>query len=231
MSGLHPWKSGTSALLALSLLTGATTPFWTLKPATAQLFPQPGSPSFPRPGNRTLYSSEVTIPAGTIIPLQSEEEDKILVTKEETMPLTLTVAANIRDNRDRLLIPYGSEVIGEIRPAGGGSQFFAREIILPDRTQLFIDGDSRVVTRIEEVEEGADISTILQNAAIGAAAAGILSAILGDRAIATEEILGGAGLGALGGLIFGRKKAEFVSINPDADLDITLNSDVTVTTR
>lgn len=187
---MHPWKSGTATLLALSLFAGATAPVWRLEPATAQLFPQ-------QPGTRPLSSSEVTIPAGTIIPVQSEEKDKILVTKEETMPLTLTVAANIRDSRDRLLIPYGSEVVGELRPAGEGSQFVATEIILPDRTKLFVNADSRIVTRIEEVEEGADIGSILQNAAIGAAAATVLSAILGDRAIATEEILGGAGLGAL----------------------------------
>lgn len=221
MSALHPWKSGTATLLMLSLLAGTITPLWESKPAIAQLFPQPGA--------APLYSSEVTIPAGTIIPVQSEEKDKILVTKEETMPLTLTVAANIRDSRDRLLIPYGSEVVGELRPVGEGSQFVAREIILRDRTRLFLDADSRVVTRVEEVEEGADIGTILQDAAIGAAAATVLAAIFGDRAIATEEILGGAGLGALGGLIFGRKTVELIAIDPDNDLDITLNADLTVT--
>jgi hypothetical protein len=52
----------------------------------------------------------------------------------------------------------------------------------------------------------------------------VIAGITGDKAIATEEVLGGAGLGALGGLLLGKEEAEVISIDPNEDLDITLNS-------
>ncbi|MEC4852810.1 MAG: hypothetical protein SAJ12_17665, partial [Jaaginema sp. PMC 1079.18] len=82
-------------------------------------------------------------------------------------------------------------------------------------------------TRTETIDEGADTGTILQNAAIGAAAAALLSSIFGDGP-GFGEILGGAGIGALGGLIFGRKQVELISIDPDQDLDTVVRSEFVV---
>ncbi|PSB06065.1 S-layer protein, partial [filamentous cyanobacterium CCP2] len=58
----------------------------------------------------------------------------------------------------------------------------------------------------------------------GAGAAAGVSAVTGDRAIATEEVLGGAGLGALAGLFLGRNRVTLIAIDPEADLELTLNS-------
>jgi hypothetical protein len=80
------------------------------------------------------------------------------------------------------------------------------------------------VTKTEKIDQGASTSQVLKGAVIGAAAATAISAITGDHAIATEEVLGGAGLGAIGGLVFGRKKVEVISINPNQDLNLTLRS-------
>ncbi len=46
---------------------------------------------------------------------------------------------------------------------------------------------------------------------------------VGDRALATEEILGGAGLGALGGFFLNRKKANVLVVYPDQDLAVKLS--------
>lgn len=219
------WKSGTATFLALSLLTGTVTPILTPMDASAQLFPGRG--------NRRTNSLQVTIPMGTEIPLEHEKADKILVTEEETSPLTLTVAANVKDNRNRVLIPYGSQLVGQIEPASGGSRFVAKELVFPNGSKLPIQARSEVVTRRETVEKGTDLSSILSGAAIGAAASSIISLITGDRSIGIIEVLGGTGLGALGGLLLGGRNnsAELVSIDPNRDLDVTLDSALDVTAQ
>ena len=58
------------------------------------------------------------------------------------------------------------------------------------------------------------------------AAATVLSEIFGD--IDALEILGGAGAGAIGGLLLGGNEAELVSIDPNNDLDLTLETDLTI---
>ncbi|MGD2181769.1 hypothetical protein [Lusitaniella coriacea] len=224
MFGTMPWKTSTSTVLTLSLLAGAAVPLGLPTPATAQLFPSQR--------NRPLYSAQSTIPRGTTLPVRYDEAEKILLANDETMPLTLIVAANIKDRRERVLIPYGSELEGQLQPTGDGAQFIARTLIFPDGQRLPVDGTSRTITRTEEIDRGTDVGSILQGAAIGAAASAILSAITGDRSIGLGEVFGGAGLGALGGLLLGgRKEAELISINPEEDLDVTLNSDLTLSQR
>jgi hypothetical protein len=219
---MFTWKSGTSAFLVLSLFAGAATPILAPSVASAQLFPTQR--------NRPFYSSQVIIPAGTEIPVEYNDAEKILVTEDETMPLTLTVAANIRDNRNRILIPFGSQLVGQLQPARGGSQFVARELIFPEGTRLSINASSDVVTRREEIDGGTDVNSILKGAAIGAAAASVISLITGNHSIGIGEVLGGAGLGALGGWLLGgrRESSELVSIDPNNDLDVRLNSDLSV---
>jgi hypothetical protein len=92
-------------------------------------------------------------------------------------------------------------------------------------TPFAISGTSNAVRRIEEVKKGTSATSILTGAAVGSAAAAAISAITGDRAIATEELLGGAGLGALGGLFLNRKKVDAVVIYPERDLTVRLTSE------
>ncbi|ERN41667.1 hypothetical protein KR51_00017470 [Rubidibacter lacunae KORDI 51-2] len=166
-----------------------------------------------------------TIPAGVTIPVRYAEAEKILVTPEETLPLTLSVAANIRDRRGSVLIPAGSSIVGEIVPAGGGSQFVARELIFADtgRAQA-IYGSSQIVTRTETIREGAKTAEILGGAAAGAAAAAIIAGVTGNSNAGVFEVLGGAGGGALTGWLIGRDRAELISIDPNRDLDVILQS-------
>jgi hypothetical protein len=221
------FKSTTSVLMALSITTVAITPIINISSASAQLFPSQRNSDreYNRDYERNDYYRGTVIPEGTRIPVEYEKE-KILVTKEETVPVTLTVGANIRDRNRDTLIPYGSEISGQIEPAGEGSRFVAQELILPDGTSYSIDADSRVVTRTETIKKGASSGDILKGAAIGGAAAAVLSGVLGDVNI--EEVLGGAGLGALGGLLLGGRKAELISIAPSQDLELTLQSDLSL---
>ena len=208
--------------IGLSLSTMIISPLTSLSPAYAQLFP-------PQERSRdNNYNDSIVIPAGTTIPLEYDK-DKILVTKEETTPITLTVAANIRDRSRNTLIPYGTEVTGQIEPVGNGrsgSIFVADELIFADGTRQFINARSQPVTRTETVSRGKDAGDVLKGAAIGAAAAAVLSEIFGD--ISVGEVLGGAGLGAIAGLLLGGNEVELISIDPNQDLDITLDSDLTL---
>lgn len=210
MSSLNRWQSKTAALMALAIATGATAPLVTTAPASAQLFPQE-------------QPAQISIPTGTSIPVKYDQAKKIVVTPKETMPLTLTVAANIVNRRGTVLIPAGSQVIGELRPANGGSQFVARELTIYEGSRQSINATSRVISTTQ-VSRGPSTGSILKGAAVGAAAAAAIGAVAGDRAIATEEVLLGTGAGAAGGAVLGRRKADVVVINPDTDLDLTLRS-------
>jgi hypothetical protein len=65
---------------------------------------------------------------------------------------------------------------------------------------------------------------------LGAAAAAAIAGVTGDRAIATEEVLGGAGIGTLIGVFLGRDKVDLYAVNPDTDLDLQLDSELVVAT-
>ncbi|WP_319422366.1 hypothetical protein [Pleurocapsa sp. FMAR1] len=177
--------------------------------------------------DRFPASASNTVPEGFVIPIEYDK-DKILVTPKETTPVTLLVAANVRDSRKNTLIPYGSEISGNIQPSNDetGSLFVADEVIFPDGTSLPIEAISNVITRTETVKKGANAGDILKGAAIGGGAAAVLSEIFGD--IGALKVLGGAGAGALAGLLLGGNKAELISIDPNNDLDLTVQRDFTV---
>ncbi len=224
-------KVATSWLMILSATTATITIPANITPAQAQLFPEQRPTrdreyNAPRPRSNPSNIPN-TVPRGFVIPVEYEEE-KILVTPEETVPVTLLVAANVRDSRRNTLIPYGSEILGQIEPSDdqSGSLFVAQEIVFPDGTTQSIDAESEVVTRRETIKKGANAGDILKGAAIGGAAATVLAEIFGD--IDALEVLGGAGAGAVAGLLLGGNEVELVSIDPNNDLDLTLLSNLTV---
>lgn len=178
---------------------------------------QPTAPTTPQ---------AITIPSGTTIPVKYDQAERILVTKEETAPLTLTVAQNVVTSNGTVLIPAGSKVVGELRPATNGSQFFAEEIQLTGGQNYDLRANSEVITKTERIRKGVNAGNVVKNAALGAAAAAAISAVTGDRAIATEEVLGGAGVGTLVGLFLGRNSVDLVAIDPDTDLQLTLTSNL-----
>jgi hypothetical protein len=213
------WRSKTALTMVLGLTSTAMLPVVLANRAIAseptviaQVFSQP--------------ASRVGVPAGTIIPVNYDKE-KIVVTPDETSDVTLTVAADVRSSRGTVIIPAGSKVEGQLEPADGGTQFVARQVVLPSGRSYPISAKSGVVNRRETISKRSN-PDVLRGAAIGAAAGAILAEIFGD--IDLGEVLAGAGLGALASvLIRGRHEVEVVVVYPEQDLDLTLDSDFVLT--
>ncbi|MGK7928091.1 MAG: hypothetical protein AB4290_23095 [Spirulina sp.] len=155
--------------------------------------------------------------------------DKILLMPEETLPVTFDLTTNITTQDGKLLIPVDSKVKGQLKPAGEGTKFVAEELIYPDGTTQPFNAASQIITEKETIRKGSNVGRVVKNAAIGTAAAAAISAVTGDRAIATEELLIGAGAGAIAGLIqnfLGRNSVDLIVVEPETNLDITLGSDL-----
>lgn len=217
MIDLHRWQTGPALLVTLGIISSAIAPLTTATPVLAkptsqiaQVFPD---------SYRT-----VAIPAGTSIPVRYDQAEKIVVAPNETLPLTLIVAKNIRSASGQLLIPARSEVQGRLEPVDGGSQFVAETLILNNGKRYNLDAYSDVVTTTQEVRPGIDTGSVLKGAAIGAGAATIISGVTGRKRITLGKILIGAGVGAAGGVLLGKRREKVVVINPNRDLTLTLNS-------
>ncbi len=223
----HRWQSKTALVMALGMSSITAMPIIMATPATASSKPSVVAQLFPsQPSQVSQEFTGVTIPAGNFIPTNSDDADKIVITPDETLAVTLVVASDIRSSAGTLLIPAGSEIEGELRPTGDGTRFFARELMIKNSNQRVpINATSREITETETIDEGTDTSSIFTGALIGAAAGVVLGEIFGS--IDLIDVLGGAGAGALAGLLLGgRKQAEVFVIKPDEDLDLTLQSDL-----
>lgn len=227
MAKLHS-TSTMSRLIALLMSTTVVTSMIPLIPVSAK----------PVSYQRTsiIGQRQIAIPRGTQIEVSHEKAKKIIVSKDETAPVTLQVAYNITDNNGAVLIPAGSEIKGQIEPAGNGSQFVAQELIMNNQ-RYYIDATSRVITKTEKISKGATTEDILKGTLAGAGAATLIAGVTGDRRIQAIDILGGAAVGTLAGWglpqagILGGSRKEVISINPNEDLTLTLQSPLTIGTR
>lgn len=216
------WQSRTALFLTLGFASTLTLPLTLTQSVTA-------SPAPYLTGQRFPDSWRSSLPRGTQIPVEyvgdedEEEADRILVTPDETAPVTLTVADDVVTSSGRVVIPRGSELEGELQPSGGGSRFVAETITFPDGETRNINAVSNVVTETEVITEKDD-PDILRGAVVGGAAGAILGEIFGS--IDVLEVLGGAGLGVLAEIFLLRDKdeVEVVVVRPD-ELDVRLQSD------
>lgn len=213
---LNRFKSGTALFMTLGMTASTVMPFLLSAPATAQpesftiaqLFPQ----------------SRTVIPAGTIIPVRYDEAEKIILTPDESVDITLTVSQDLFSTSGTRLIPVGSLIEGQLVPADGGSQFVAETIVFPTGVSRPIDALSNVVTDREVITEDTD-PDLLKGAVIGAAAGAVLAEIFGS--IDFLEVLGGAGLGVLASVLIGggSEEVEVIVVEPETDLGLELQSD------
>jgi hypothetical protein len=176
-------------------------------------------------------SDIVTIPEGTVLPVKYDKAQKIMVTKDETAPLTLTISQNVITDQGSLVIPAGSSVVGQLQPAEGGSQFVAQKLITTSGKEYDISATSGVITKTETVRKGTSTQGIIKNTALGAGAAAAVAAVTGDRAVATEEVLGGAAIGAITGIFFNKKSVDLIVIDPNTDLEMTIGRSFEVSYR
>jgi hypothetical protein len=214
------WKSGTAMTLAMTMASSIAIPLTFIRPATAS--PIQVAQRFPDTWRNTIQS-------GTQIPV-TFNKDRIIVTPDETAPVKLTVAQDITSSGGEVLIPEGSVIEGEMTPAGDGTQFVAKTLVIDeDDVETSIDATSDVITRRETINQRSN-PRVLERAAIGGAAAAVLAEVFGR--IDLWEVLGGAGLGALSSvLIRDRKEVEVITVNPQEDLTLTLQSDFDLPSR
>lgn len=214
MFHLNQFKSATAVLMAVGVTTTTATNMALASPASAEILVAQ---------SRTV---DYRLPVGTSIPVTYDKE-KVVVTPDETSELTLDVADDILRN-GVVIIPQGAKIEGELRPSGRGTRFVAENIVFPNGRRQRINATSGVVTRTEEVRQGANIGSILTGAAVGSAAATLISGITGDRRITALEVLAGTGLGTAGGALFGRRSASVLVVRPETDLRLRLGSELVV---
>lgn len=175
----------------------------------------------------------IRIPSGTVLPVRYEGAEKILLAQDEPQPtpLVLKIAQNIVTADGQVLIPVGSDVVGQLVTTDGGAQFIASELVLPNGARVPMQARSEVITTTERITKGTSIGRVVTGALIGSGAAAAIAGVTGDRTIKAGEVLIGTGLGALAGAIFGRQTIDLLAIDPDADLTLTLGSDLQLPAR
>lgn len=179
-----------------------------------------------------VATGPLTIPAGTTIPVSYDQAKKVLVTKDETEPLTVKVAANVTTSDGKLLIPAGSSIVGELRPTQGGTRFVAQTLKMNGQ-DIPIQAASNVITKTESVTKGINVGNLVKDAALGSAAAAAISGVTGDRTITAGKVLIGTGAGTVAGLIahfLGQDKVDLISVEPNTDLNLKLTSPLTIQT-
>ena len=214
-------RASLAALMALSLSSAAIAPLFVLQPASAGIFAQ----SDTQRGTPTRSTGDV--PSGTRVRVAEQDNKKIILSPDETFAATLITTEDIQTTSGTIVVPRGTRIEGEFRPArdSGGTQFFARRIMFRDGTERNIDASSNIVDTRQTIRKGINTDSIWQGALVGGGASAIISSIVSNVGI--FKVLGGAGIGALAGyLINGRKKSEVVVVEPNQDLDLTFNTDL-----
>lgn len=236
MTHLYRIKSGTAAFMAMALTTGAIAPMIVLAPAQAQY--------------NIGQSRSTTIPVNVTLPVTFEKE-KVIVTPGESTSLKLRIANDIIDRNRNVLIPAQTEVIGRLEPVDlygrdypndrnndrnnnrnndnrRGVRFVASELVFPSGRRLPINARSKTITETERISKGADTSSILTDAAIGAGAASVISLLTGNRRIEVLEPVAGGAAGALASVLLRKRQADVFVLRPEQDLDITLTSNLVI---
>ncbi|MBW4657516.1 MAG: hypothetical protein KME15_02485 [Drouetiella hepatica Uher 2000/2452] len=227
MVSLRFWQSAHAFTGAAMVMTIASSLLVPVAAAIAQTsIPTPPPPSFPTRTSPAQTFPDTwrrsAVPTGTLIPLRYDKAERIILKKDETLPVTLTVTRDVLTARGTVLIPTGSQIEGKFQPVEGGTQFFAENVILQNNRSA-IDATSSPITKTETISRRSN-PDILRGAAIGGGAAAVLAEIFGK--INPLEVIGGAGLGVLAEVLLrGRQEVEVVVVEPETDIDLRLRSD------
>jgi hypothetical protein len=213
----NSWQSKVAVLVALGMASA------TVVPAIA------ATPVAVTQSNSTLLlaqSPQSIVPVGTVIPVRYKKSNRVLVTPKESVRLTLTTATSVRSERGNVVIPAGSQINGRLRPAEGGTRFVAEEVVIGSQKRRYpIEATSAVVRRKQTINQKTN-PDFLRGAVVGAAVGAVASEIFGSLDLGA--VLGGAGAGVLGETLLGgrkRREVEVVEVNPNRDLDLTLDED------
>lgn len=168
---------------------------------------------------------QLRVTRGTKIPVTYLASDKVVVTPNETINLTLEVANDIQNSESKVLIPKGSKIEGQLIPRYSGSkflgtQFVAQRLIVNNQSYTNLNATSDLVTG--EKPSDVDNSTV-QNTSATSAAQTILGTILG-RSVNVENILTGK-TNPQNPQTTQTTQDTLVIIDPETDLPLTFGSD------
>jgi len=169
----------------------------------------------------------IVIAVGTRIALRCDGYAKILVTRDETLPLTLAIATPVRNAQGEIVIPQGSQVVGEIRPSAKGSQFVAQRLILWSGTTKIehpFTAFSAPISRTETITATTNTGRIAKGTLFGKAAAQSVAEVTGDRTFVTEAADRETGIGLLAGWFLNGSKVDLIAIDPNRDLVLSVPS-------
>jgi hypothetical protein len=221
------WHSSVAILTALSLGAGTISQLIGFEvPATARTAAQQSGTRSRIDIAQSLSSGQIR--RGTVLDVAEPNGKRIIVLPDETARVTLVTTQSVRSQT--ALIPEGTKIEGEFRPAGDGTQFVARRIIFRDGTSQSIDGRSNIVNYRKTIQKGST-DPIWQGALVGGGASVLISSIVTKPGIA--KTLAGAGAGALAGYLLGgrRKSTEVIVVRPNEPLTLTLDSNLILNNR
>jgi hypothetical protein len=220
------WQSKIALMMVLSVASSAVTPLLLSNPAGAESISNTKAPL----SAQLIAQNYGQIPAGTRIPVRYDKAEKIVLSPDETLPITLTVSRNIKASNGSVLVPAGSRIQGRLQPTENGTQFVGDTLILANGRRIPIDASSQVVTKQQEIRKETDTGSILKGAAIGGGASALIRGITGNGFGVGTTLLGGAA-GALGGYLLGKKSVRVTVIRPQSDLRVTLASPLSIAQR
>ncbi|MGB5969268.1 MAG: hypothetical protein WBG70_13180 [Spirulinaceae cyanobacterium] len=224
MSSILPQKLVKSALPIILFSTFVTGTILSATAATAQI-PNLEENETSLPFNN---SENLVVPSGQKILVNYKGADKLLVTKDETMALTLTVAADIQDSQGKLVIPQGSRILGQLQPISNGMQFLAQELVIGEDQRYSLEATSGIVTRSETLDKDSQSGEKLKNTVVSVAVGALTEVINGGSPEIPTELLGGTFLEVMNELLLGTKEVEMIAVYPNSDLHLTLLSDLSI---
>jgi hypothetical protein len=174
-----------------------------------------------------VFRTDYTVPAGQPLVTKLADDQTLYINNGETVSVRLRVDRDVRaTNSGVVLIPAGAIVEGQFVPVDGGSRFVA-STLSSRGASVSLSGGSDLITDVKDPRQ-VNTGSIATDAAIGAAGAAVLAGVLGDRAIATEEVLAGAAAG----VIVGNVTAPRVTvIEADDSIVVTTDRDINFSQR
>jgi len=175
----------------------------------------------------TTQNPDLKVARDTPIDVQYVGGRKVLmpVSRGETVAVTLEVATDVKNSKNQVLIPKGSQIKGELKPVkatGGstlGTQFDAQEVVIGGKSYP-LNATSGIVTTGSAKQPTQ--STSPQNVVTSAATRAVLGAILGGQ----------INTGSITSILTGEASKtpvdsanDIIYIDPATDLDLKINSD------
>jgi hypothetical protein len=189
----------------------------------------PNSDRYDQNRQAQVFRNDYTLPAGQALVTKLLDDQTLYVNNGETISARLRVDRDVRaTNNGAVLIPAGAIIEGQFVPVDGGSRFVA-STLTSRGASVSLSAQSETITDVKDPRQ-TNTGSIATDAAIGAAGAAVLSSVLGDRAIATEEVLAGAAAGVIVGNVTAPRATvigadDAIVLTVDRDLNFSQRDD------